>query len=72
MSPQALQLQPADIPSHTQFLIYSPAHGLISEHCSEEEARASFASYISECEMGEYIPFLLRRLAEDEWEVAGC
>jgi hypothetical protein len=72
MSPLALHLQPADIPSHTQFIIYSPAHGLISEHCSEEEARATFASYISECEMGEYIPFLLRRLAEDEWEVAEC
>ncbi len=72
MSPLALHLQPADILSQTHFIIYSPSHGLISEHASEEEARASFASYISECELGEYIPFLLRRLADDEWEVAEC
>ena len=72
MSPQALHLQPADIASDTQFIIYSPSHGLISGHPSEEEARASFASYISECELGEYIPFLLRRLADEDWEVAEC
>ena len=70
MSPQALHLQPADIPSQTEFIIYSPDHGLISEHCCEEEARASFASYLSECEMGEYIPFLLRRSGDEEWEIA--
>ena len=69
MSPQALQLTPADIPSHTQFLIFSPEHGLISEHCTEEEARASFSNYLSEIELGEYIPFLLRRAGE-EWEIA--
>lgn len=71
MSPQALQLQSADIPSQTEFLLYSPEHGLISEHASEEEARASFANHLSELELGEYIPFLLRRAGE-EWEITEC
>ena len=71
MSPLALQLQPADISPDTEFLIYSPDHGLISAHCSEEDARASFDSYLSEHEMGEYLPFLLRRSGE-EWEITGC
>ena len=72
MSPQALHLQPADIPSETEFLIFSPEHGLISEHFSEEDARASFSSYLSEHEMGEYLPFLLRRACGDEWEITDC
>ena len=71
MSPLALQLHPADISPQTEFIIYSPEHGLVSAHCSEEEARASFANYLSEVEMGEYIPFLLQR-SGDEWEIAGC
>ena len=71
MSPLALQLQPADISPQTEFLIYSPDHGLVSAHCCEEEARASFDAYLSEHEMGEYLPFLLQRLGE-EWEIAGC
>jgi hypothetical protein len=69
MSPQALHLTPADILSQSQFLIFSPDHGLISEHCSEEEARVCFANYLSDFEFGEYIPFLLRRSGE-EWEIA--
>jgi hypothetical protein len=69
MSPQALHLTPADIPSQTEYLIFSPDHGLISEHCCEEEARASFANYLSDFESGEYLPFLLRRAGE-EWEIA--
>ena len=72
MSPLALHLQPADIPLQAAFIIYSPDHGLISDHCCEEEARAAFTSYISECELGEYLPFLLRRLSEQDWEVAEC
>jgi hypothetical protein len=71
MSPLALQLQPADISPQTEFIIYSPDHGLVSAHFSEEEARASFDSYLSEHEMGEYLPFLLQRSGE-EWEIAGC
>jgi hypothetical protein len=71
MSPLALHLQPADIPPRAEFLIYSPEHGLISEHYSEEEARASLASHLSEMELGEYLPFLLRRTG-DEWEIAEC
>lgn len=71
MSPLALQLQPADITPQTEFIIYSPDHGLISEHTCEEEARASFATYLSELEMGEYLPFLLQR-SGNEWEIAGC
>jgi len=69
MSPQALHLTQADIPLQTQFLIFSPDHGLISEHGCEEEARACFASYLSDFELGEYLPFLLRRAGE-EWEIA--
>jgi hypothetical protein len=69
MSPQALQLTPADIPSRTEFLIYSPEHGLISKHSSEEEAKASFSNYLSDVELGEYLPFLLKRSGE-EWEMA--
>ena len=69
MSPQALQLTPADIPSNTEFLIYSPEHGLISEHVSEEEARTCLANHLSEMELGEYLPFLLKRAGE-EWEIA--
>lgn len=72
MSPQALHLQPADIPSKTEFLLFSPEHGLISEHCCEEEARASFSNYLSELELGEYLPFLLRRAGEQEWEITEC
>ena len=53
MSPQALHLTPADIPLQTQFLIFSPEHGLISEHGCEEEARHSFANYLSDFELGE-------------------
>ena len=71
MSPLALQLHPADISPQTEFIIYSPEHGMVSAHSSEEDARASFASYLSDHEMGEYIPFLLQRLGE-EWEIAGC
>jgi hypothetical protein len=71
MSPQALHLRQADIPAGTQFLIFSPEHGLISEHCTEEEARASFAAYVSEYESGEYLPFLLKRSGE-EWEISEC
>jgi len=71
MSPSALQLQPADISPQTEFLIYSPEHGLISAHCSEEDARASFDSYLSEHEMGEYMPYLLQRSGE-EWEIVCC
>lgn len=71
MSPLALQLQPADISPQTEFIIYSPEHGLVSAHFSEEEARASFDAYLSEHEMGEYLPFLLQRLGDD-WEIAGC
>ncbi len=69
MSPQALHFAPADILSRTQFLIFSPDHGLISEHWCEEEARCSFANYLSDCELGEYLPFLLKRAGE-EWEMA--
>jgi hypothetical protein len=69
MSPQALHLTPADIPLQTQFLIFSPEHGLISEHCTEEEARACFTNYFSEHGLGEYLPFLLKRSGE-EWEIA--
>ena len=69
MSPQALHLTPADILSQTQYLIFSPEHGLISEHCSEEEARSAFVNYLSEHEMGEFMPFLLKRSGE-EWEIA--
>lgn len=71
MSPLALQLQPADISPQTGFIIYSPDHGLVSAHCSEEDARASFDAYLSEHEMGEYLPFLLKRSGE-EWEIADC
>lgn len=71
MSPQALHLQPADIPSQTEFLLYSPEHGVISEHTSEEDARASFASFLADVELGEYLPFLLRRSGE-EWEITDC
>lgn len=71
MSPQALHLQSADIPSQTEFLIYSPDHGLISEHACEEEARACFSAYLSNFENGEYLPFLLKRAGE-EWELAEC
>jgi hypothetical protein len=71
MSPQALHLQPADIPSQTEFLLFSPEHGVVSEHASAEEARACFASYLAECEHGEYLPFLLRRAGED-WEMTEC
>ncbi len=69
MSPQALHLTPADILSQTQFLIFSPDHGLISEHGSEEEARVAFATYLSDFDMGEFLPFLLKRSGE-EWEIA--
>ena len=69
MSPQALHLTPADIPLQTQFLIFSPDRGLISEHASEEEARQCFENYLSGFESGEYLPFLLRRSGE-EWEIA--
>ena len=69
MSPQALQLTPADIPSDTEFLVYSPEHGKISEHATEEQARASLANHLSEMEHGEYLPFLLKRAGE-EWEIA--
>jgi hypothetical protein len=69
MSPQALHLTPADILSESQFLIYSPDHGLISSHTTEEEARMAFANYLSDFELGEYIPFLLKR-SGDEWEIA--
>jgi hypothetical protein len=72
MSPQALHLQSADIPSETEFLIFSPEHGLISEHSCEEGARASFASYLSDVELGEYLPFLLRRAGAEEWEITEC
>jgi hypothetical protein len=71
MSPQALHLQPADIPSQTEFLLYSPEHGVISEHTCEEEARASFTNFLAEIEHGEYLPFLLRRSGE-EWEMTDC
>lgn len=71
MSPQALHLQPADIPSHTEFLLYSPEHGVVSEHSSEEDARASFTSFLAQNEHGEYLPFLLRRAGE-EWEITDC
>ena len=71
MSPLALQLQPADISPQAEFIIYSPDHGLVSAHFSEEDARASFANYLSEHEMGEYLPYLLQRSGED-WEFAAC
>jgi hypothetical protein len=71
MSPQALHLTSADIPQQAGFIIFSPDHGLISDHCCEEEARASFANYLSELELGEYLPFILRRSGE-EWEIAEC
>ena len=71
MSPLALQLQPADISPQAEFIIYSPDHGLVSAHFSEEDARASFANYLSEHEMGEYLPYLLQRSGED-WEIAAC
>ena len=71
MSPLALQLQPADISPQTEFIIYSPDHGLVSAHCSEEDARVSFDAYLSEHEMGEYLPYLLHRSGE-EWEIADC
>jgi len=69
VSPQALHLTSADIPPQVDFLVYSPEHGLISEHICEEEARTSFATHLSELEQGEYLPFLLRRSGE-EWEIA--
>ena len=72
MSPQVLHLQAADIPSQTEFLLFSPEHGLISEHCSEEDARASFSSYLSDVELGEYLPFLLKRAGEENWEITEC
>ena len=73
MSPQALQLTTAGIPisSEVEFILYSPDHGLISEHTGEQEARAAFASYLSEYELGEFLPFLLKRDGE-EWEIAEC
>ena len=71
MSPSALQLQPADISPQTEFIIYSPDHGLVSAHCSEGDARTSFDAYLSEHEMGEYLPYLLHRSGE-EWEIADC
>lgn len=71
MSPQALHMQMADIPSQTEFLLFCPEHGFISEHNCAEEARASFASYLSDVEHGEYLPFLLRRSGE-EWEITEC
>jgi hypothetical protein len=71
MSPQALHLQPADIPSDTEFLLFSPDHGIVSEHSSEEQARAAFATYLSDIECGEYLPFLLHRAGE-EWEISEC
>ena len=71
MSPQAFHLQPADISSQTEYLLYSPEHGIISGCSCEEQARACFSSYLSELELGEYLPFLLRRSGE-EWEVSDC
>ncbi|MGZ8920331.1 MAG: hypothetical protein ACXW3L_05060 [Limisphaerales bacterium] len=44
---------------------------MVSAHCSEEDARASFDAYLSEHEMGEYLPYLLHRSGE-EWEIADC
>jgi hypothetical protein len=69
MTPQALNLAEAEIPMEFPFIIYSPVHGLISEHMAEEDARASFESFIAEVELGEYLPLLLHRCGE-EWEFA--
>jgi hypothetical protein len=69
MTPQALNLAETDIPMEFPYIIYSPEHGLISEHMAEEDARAAFESFVAEVQSGEYHPFLLRRCG-DEWEFA--
>lgn len=69
MSPQTLQLSFAGVRAESSFIIFSPDHGLVSEHCSEEDARAAFDHYVADLECGDYLPFLLRRTDED-WDFA--
>jgi hypothetical protein len=69
MSPQALHLSPADIHANCDFIIFSPDHGFVSEHVSEDDARVAFDHYLADFECGDFLPFLLRREGED-WNFA--
>lgn len=66
MSPQALHLSPADIPEGIEFLIFSPEHGLISEHGCEDEARAALTAFLADFDLAD-LPLLLKRNGDD-WE----
>ena len=68
MTPQALNLAASDISSVFQFIIYSPEQGLISEHIVEEDARSSFECYLCEFEMGNALPWILKRQGEQDWD----
>lgn len=69
MTPQALNLDCSSIPEAFDYIIYSPMHGLISEHLGEDDARLAFETYLAEFELGEYLPMLLRREGSD-WDFA--
>jgi len=69
MTPQALHLERAAIPDEFEFIIYSPMHGLISEHLGEDDARVAFENFVADFESGEYPPLLLRRDGLD-WDFA--
>jgi hypothetical protein len=55
-----------EVDSDADFILFSKSDGLISEHCTQGEARMAFFQEASRHGLGEYLPRIYRR--EDvEW-----
>ena len=56
----------AEIESEADFILFSVAEGLVSEHCTEAEARLAFYKEAARKRLGELLPIIYER-KEENW-----
>jgi hypothetical protein len=50
-----------EVESDADFILFSEAEGLISEHCTQSEAKMAFFEEAGRHELGDYLPRIYRR-----------
>jgi hypothetical protein len=64
-TPKTVRLE--KIESDADFILFSESEGVISEHCTQGEARMAFFQEASRHTLGECLPRIYRREEPDSW-----
>ena len=57
----------SEIESEADFILFSEADGVISEHCTQGEARLAFFEEAGRQGLGQCLPRIYRREEPDQW-----